>query len=76
DSFLAYPEGSSIRMERLTEGIQTFEKIRLLRPQLNDKQQKQLDNALELFNDGKFKTDRDAAAPIRQLNDLLWKFSK
>ena len=76
DAFLTYPEGSSIRMERLTEGIQLFEKIRLLRPQLNAKQQKQLDDAMQLFNDGKFKTDRDAAAPVHQLNDLLWKLGK
>lgn len=76
DSFLTYPEGSSIRMERLTEGIQTFEKIRLLRPTLTSSQQEQLDKALEQFNDGKFEPDRDASAPIHQLNDLLWQLSK
>ncbi len=76
DSFLAYPEGSSIRMERLTEGIQDFEKVRLLRPTLTPAQQKQLDEVLDLFTPGKFKTDEDAAGMVRQLNDLLWKFSK
>ena len=76
DAFLTYPEGSSIRMERLTEGIQTFEKIRMLRPTLSSAQQKQLDNALEQFNPGKFNTDRDVDALIHQLNDLLWKLGK
>ena len=76
DAFLTYPEGSSIRMERLTEGIQTFEKIRMLRPTLSSAQQKQLDNALEQFNPGKFNTDRDVEALIHQLNDLLWKLGK
>ena len=76
DAFLTYPEGSSIRMERLTEGIQTFEKIRMLRPTLSSAQQKQLDDALEQFNPGKFNTDRDVDALIHQLNDLLWKLGK
>ena len=38
DCYLVYPDGSSIRFERLTEGVQAFEKIRLLRPTLNLKQ--------------------------------------
>lgn len=31
DTYLLYPEGSSLRFERLVEGIQDFEKIRILR---------------------------------------------
>lgn len=76
DCFLTYPEGSSIRMERLTEGIQMFEKIRLLRPQLTARQQKQLDDALGRFVPGKFETGRDIEGLLRQLNDLLWKLGK
>ena len=76
DCFLAYPEGSSIRMERLTEGIQAFEKIRLLRPSLTARQQKQLDDALGRFVPGKFETGRDIEGLLRQLNDLLWKLGK
>ena len=76
DAFLAYPDGSSIRMERLTEGIQDFEKIRLLRPTLTAPEQRQLDDLLTQFDPGKFKPDRDIEALISQLNDLLWRLSK
>lgn len=31
DCFIVYPEGSSVRFERLTEGIQDYEKVRILR---------------------------------------------
>lgn len=34
DCFMVYPGGSSIRMERLVEGIQDFEKIQILRSEL------------------------------------------
>ncbi len=34
DCFLVYPGGSSIRMERLVEGIQDYEKIQILRGEL------------------------------------------
>ena len=76
DCYLVYPGGSSIRFERLTEGIQTFEKIRLLRPELNLKQAKDLDEMLRYFNAGKYEPEKDAAPLLKQLNDLLWKFSK
>ena len=76
DCYLVYPNGSSIRMERLTEGVQTVEKIRQLRPALTATQQKQLDEALELFVPGKFAADRDIEGLIRQLNDMLWNLSK
>ena len=76
DCYLVYPGGSSIRFERLTEGIQTFEKIRLLRPELNLKQAKDLDEMLRYFNAGMYEPEKDAAPLLKQLNDLLWKFSK
>ena len=76
DCYLAYPGGSSIRMERLVEGIQAYEKIRLLRPQLNLKQAKQLDEMLRYFGSNKYEGDKDAAALLRQMNDLLWKFTR
>ena len=37
DCYLVYPGGSSIRMEKLVEGIQDAEKIRLLRKELSQK---------------------------------------
>ena len=76
DCYLVYPGGSSIRMERLVEGIQAYEKIRLLRPQLNLKQVKQLDEMLRYFGSNKYEGDKDAADLLRQMNDLLWKLGK
>lgn len=76
DTYLVYPEGSSIRFERLVEGIQTYEKIRLLRPSLNLKGAKDLDEMLRYFAPNKYEKDKDAAALLRQMDDLLWKLSK
>ncbi len=40
DCYMVYPEGrSSIRFEKLTEGIQNFEKIRILRNEFKSKNQ-------------------------------------
>lgn len=53
DCYLVYPGGrSSIRMERLVEGIQMFEKIRILREQYKGQPEKlaALDRALAGFN--------------------------
>ncbi len=44
DCFMVYPGGSSIRMERLVEGIQDFEKIQILRSELKG-------TKLEKFNE-------------------------
>ena len=76
DTYLVYPNGSSIRMERLVEGIQAYEKIRLLRPTLSFKEAKQLDEMLRYFAPNTYEADKDPVALLRQMNDLLWKFSK
>ena len=49
DCYLIYPDGPSIRSERLIEGIQAYEKIRILRPGLSAKQAAQLDAQLAKF---------------------------
>ena len=49
DCFLVYPGGSSIRMERLTEGIQDFEKIRILRSELKGKKLEKLNEVVNKF---------------------------
>ncbi len=53
DCFLVYPDRSSIRMERLVEGVQDAEKIRILRQEFEAKgkkaQLKKLDEALSQF---------------------------
>ena len=76
DTYLVYPDGSSIRFERLVEGIQAYEKIRLLRPSLNLLQAKQLDEMLRYFAPNTYGEDKDPIALLRQANDLLWKLSK
>ena len=76
DCFLVYPGGSSIRFERLVEGIQAYEKIRLLRPSLNLKGAKDLDEMLRYFASNKYKDETDAPGLLKQMNDLLWKLSR
>ena len=54
DCYLVYPFGySSIRMERLIEGFQDYEKIRILRKEFTDKKDtaklKKLEDAIALF---------------------------
>ena len=76
DCFLTYPEGSCIRLERLVEGIQAYEKVRILRPTLNLKEAKQLDEMLRYFAPNTYEADIDPVALLRKANDLLWKLGK
>lgn len=76
DCYLVYPEGSSIRFERLVEGIQTYEKIRLLRPTLNPKESQRLDVMLQNFAPNTYEADKDAVALLKEMNTLLWKLSQ
>lgn len=76
DCYLVYPEGSSIRFERLVEGIQTYEKIRLLRPTLNPKESQRLDEMLQNFAPNTYEADKDAVALLKEMNTLLWKLSQ
>lgn len=75
DCFLAYPTGSSIRMERLVEGIQAFEKLRILAPTLTPAQQKLLDRALDPFRPVAYDTSTDAAVAVNQAKAVLKKIS-
>ena len=76
DCFLTYPEGSCIRLERLVEGIQAYEKVRILRPTLNLKEAKQFDEMLRYFAPNTYEADIDPVALLRKANDLLWKLGK
>lgn len=76
DCYLVYPEGSSIRFERLVEGIQTYEKIRLLRPTLNPKESQRLDEMLQNFAPNTYEADTDAVTLLKEMNTLLWKLSR
>lgn len=56
DTYMIYPEGrSSIRFERLIEGIQSYEKIRILKEEFGRKGNKsaikQIDKVLKSFNE-------------------------
>lgn len=56
DTYLVYPMGrSSVRFERMVEGIQFYEKIRILRQEFSEKQNseglKKIENALQLFDE-------------------------
>lgn len=62
DCYLVYPDGrSSIRMERLIEGIQAFEKVRILKEKYtsenNTYKLKMIDNLLKDFEIGKLATE-------------------
>ena len=58
------------------EGIQAYEKARLLRPTLNLKGAKDLDEMLRYFAPNTYDSNKDAADLLRRANDLLWKLSK
>ncbi|MEE1005201.1 MAG: DUF6067 family protein [Bacteroidaceae bacterium] len=76
DCYLVYPEGSSIRFERLVEGIQTYEKIRLLRPTLNKKESQKLDAMLQNFAPNTYEADKNTVTLLKEMNTLLWKLSR
>ncbi len=68
DCFLVYPDGPSIRSERLIEGIQDFEKIRILRDRLPAAKAALLDTQLAKFRDIDWSTVTEEEV-IRLVND-------
>jgi hypothetical protein len=74
DCYIVYPGHSSIRMERLVEGIQDYEKIRILREELAGKKAagklRKLNAAVSMFSAEKIET-RDAAADLNTARKLL-----
>jgi len=74
DCYLVYPGASSIRLERLTEGVQCAEKIRLLREEYergNDRRSlKRIERALEKFTPRALGPD-EAAEAVNALWPLL-----
>lgn len=77
DCYIVYPgDRSSIRFERLIEGIQDAEKIRILRESLkaagDEAKLKELDETVALFTpDGLKKSQMEPAAMLTQLEELL-----
>lgn len=74
DCFIAYPGGSSIRLERMVEGIQAYEKIRILQRAATPAQKKLLDDMLQGFAANQYSDDIDAAALIQKAQKLLQSF--
>jgi hypothetical protein len=78
DCYLVYPYGySSIRMERLIEGIQDYEKVRILRKEFTDKKAtgklKKLDAVLSMFSDENIWT-RNATDDVNAARKILNSF--
>ena len=78
DCYLVYPFGySSIRMERLIEGVQDYEKIRILRKEFEEKKAtaklEKLNAAISMFTADKIKPD-NAAKDINAARKVLSSF--
>ena len=60
-------------MERLIEGIQDYEKIRILRPEMTPEQAARLDAQLKKFKEINWKTstDEEASALVNESKALL-----
>ena len=71
DCFFVYPGGSSIRMERLVQGIQDYEKIQLLMSELTGRKLELLRQTVEKFRSNKYEPKDDAAQMIRQAEAVL-----
>ena len=71
DTFLAYPGQPSVRWQRLVEGIQQFEKIRILRETLTLKKISRLDVALEKMSLHEYSADTDFPALLKEGYDAL-----
>ena len=59
DCFLVYPEGSSIRFERLVEGIQQYEKLRILEAGATPKMKQAIKQLLKPLSANKMPADVD-----------------
>lgn len=68
DCYLVYPDGPSVRFQRLMEGIQDYEKVRIVREGLDTKKAALLDAQLQKFLEFDWDTATDADA-IKLLND-------
>ena len=69
DTYMIYPGArSSIRLERLTEGIQFFEKVRILKEEFEEKGNKgaikNIDKTLKMFDE----SSMDKIAPTTAVN--------
>lgn len=73
DCYLIYPSGSSIRYQRLLQGIQDYEKIQLLKKEATPAQTKKIAMMLEPFRGENYDSTANAAAIIRVAEQQLRK---
>lgn len=73
DCFLVYPGQSSIRIERLVQGIQDFEKVHILLDELQGKKRQTLLQTLIPFRSNKITEKDDIGTMILQAEDILRK---
>ena len=72
DTYSLYPGRSSIRFERLVEGIQNAEKIRILRGELKGSRLAKLNETVAMFTpEGKAKAQLSAADMVKEMNKVL-----
>jgi len=76
DCYLVYPGCSSIRMERLVEGIQAYEKIRILRETATESQLAQLDALLQRMSLTNYDEGEKAEVLMAEGNALLRQMEK
>lgn len=71
DTWLLYPEGSSLRFERLRQGIQDYEKVRIIREEYNMPNTQKLEKALEPFKTVVTDESIDAAAAVKNFTSVI-----
>ena len=75
DTYLIYPDArSSVRMERLIEGIQAFEKVRILKDEFRKKGNKaairNMDRALQMFDEQSLR-EVPAATAVNKAREVI-----
>ncbi|MDE6145842.1 MAG: DUF4091 domain-containing protein, partial [Muribaculaceae bacterium] len=81
DTYFVYPDGkSSVRFERLIEGIELSEKVRALRNEFiaegNSKALAELDNVLTVFMHARPRYNAPTGKQIQYLNDFIRKYEE
>ena len=71
DCFLVYPGGSSIRMQRLVQGIQDYEKIQVLKKHASRRQLAKIEKVLEKFKPTDYPEGTDAAKLVNEAERML-----
>lgn len=73
DCFITYPGGSSIRWERFVEGIEDYEKVRVLRQELKGKKLELLNKEVEKFKPIETGQKGNIEEMVRNAHELLKK---